>query len=139
MAYEKKLAVLYGYYEMVSSYFNSYKVTNTLVEKNLYLHFKESNNDFQYQSEDFAEYSIEKILPKFIGEYNLDNYDAKISLNAIDASITVVTKDFSFRCVADFKNNKPSLKYDSVKTKWNFKESGLNMELDAGDMDIAED
>ena len=72
-------------------------------------------------------------------EYNLDDYDAKISLNAIDASITVVTKDFSFRCVADFKNNKPSLKYDSVKTKWNFKESGLNMELDAGDMDIAED
>lgn len=139
MAYEKKLAVLYGYYEILSSYFHSYKLKNTFVERNLYLHFKDANNDFQYQSEDFAIYSIENILPKFIGDYDLNEYDAEFSLNATDASIIVTTKNFAFKCTAGFEKNKPSLQYSNVKTHWDFKKSGLKMEMDASVMDISED
>lgn len=117
MAYDKNIVVLYAYYEIVTSYFHKCTVSNTFVEKNYFMHFKDANADFQCECEDFAIYSVEKVLPKFIGNVNLENYDAKISFNKEENKLIVKTKDFYFEVVGKYQNNKASLMYQNVKKR----------------------
>ena len=121
MAYEKKYVVLYCYYEMVSSYFKQYKVHSEMAEKSLFMHFKDANADFQTTCEDYAIYSIENILPKFINNVNLENYEAHIRMHVPSASITISTQDFSFVVVADYDKGKPKLFYKDIKFRNNEK------------------
>jgi hypothetical protein len=118
MAYDKKSVVLYAYYEMISSYFNSCKPANDYVVNNLFMHFKDSNADMQYSCEDYAIYSIENVLPKFLPNVNLEDYDAVVRMNKEEGVINVRTEDFSFDVVCDYlEKGKPSLKYQNIRRK----------------------
>lgn len=110
MAYDKKSALLYAFYEMGASYFKNCTATNDYVIQNIYMHFKDAAADFQYLCEDSVIYSIENVLPKFINK-NLEDYVAKMHVDKNNGRITIKTKDFSFDVVVDFKNNKPSIFY----------------------------
>ena len=117
MAYDKTAVVLYTYYEIISSYFKNCSVVNNVTEKNLFLHFKDANADFQCQCENFAIYSIENVLPKFIGNFDLEKYDAKISIDRSNNKLKIKTKDFYFEVIGDYQNNKESLTYTNIKKR----------------------
>jgi len=117
MAYEKKYVVLYSYYEMISSYFASYNVVSKYPEDRLLMHFKDASKDFQFSCEDYCIYSIEKVLPKFLKNYKLDDYEAKFKFDIENSSLLVLTKDFCFTVIADYVKGKPSILYKDFKHK----------------------
>lgn len=115
MAFDKKAVVQYSYYMMVSSYFKSYRVANRIVEDALFMHYQESKNDFQYSCEDFAVYSIENILPGYIGDIDLSEYDAVIKMNKETGVLTVDAGKLSWDVICDYENGSPVLTYSNVK------------------------
>ena len=117
MAYNKASAVAYAYYEIVSSYFKSYKVVNKISENSLFLHFHDAKVDMQYKLEDYAIYSVEEILPNFIGKVDLNSYACEIKMNSEKNIVTVKTTDFAFDAVCDFVNNVPSITYANIVKK----------------------
>jgi len=115
MGYEKKLVVQYCYYEMVSSYFNSYSVANNIVEQALFMHFKEAGQDFQYECEDYAIYSIENELPALIKNTDLCKLDAKIKMSRDTDTISIDAGKVKFDVICGYTKDGPKLTYTNVK------------------------
>lgn len=117
MGYDKKLVVQYCYYEMISSYFKSYSVANTLVEGALFMHFKEAGNDFQYSCEDVAIQSIENELPALINNIDIGALDATIKLSREDDTISIDAGDVSFDVLCGYAKGVPVLTYNNIVIK----------------------
>lgn len=119
MAYSKAKVVQYCYYEIVSSYFKKYTVSNKSIEKSLFMHFAEAKADFQYACEDSAIYSIENILPDIIGKLDLNDYDAVIAMNTSDNSLHIDAKNEAgntivFDVTCDFEKSNTAYFYKNV-------------------------
>lgn len=116
---DKNAVVLYAYYEMISSYFKSYEVANKYVEKSLYLYFMDAKDKFQEECEDYCIYGIEHILPSFIGDYNLEEYNALISIDKQNNLLHIKTEAFQFDVIAAYEKDKPSLIYKNIQIREN--------------------
>lgn len=116
---KKDSIVLYAYYEMISSYFKSYEVVNKYVEKSLYLYFMDAKDSFQEECEEFCIYGIENILPTFIGNFNLEDYNALISIDKENSILHIKTEAFKFDVVVSYEKEKPSIFYKNIKLKEN--------------------
>lgn len=114
MGYDKKSVVQYCYYEMISSYFNSYEVTNPIAETAILLHFREANADFQYACEDFAIYSIENELPSIIRGAELGKLDAKIKIVKESNIISIDAGSVKFDAVCGYDKGSPVITYKNV-------------------------
>lgn len=119
MAYSKEKVIQYCYYEIISSYFKKYKVSNETVEKSLFMHFAEAKSDFQYACEDSAIYSIENILPGIVGNLDLNDYEAVITMNSSDNSIHIDAKSATgktivFDVTCDYEKSNTAYFYKNV-------------------------
>lgn len=108
-------AMDYIVYMMVGSYFSSTKCDSFMLEKRLFLYYKDTNVNTQYRLENNCIWYVEKFLKKQLPEH-IWNQNVRVVMRSksagLQTEIRFIGRDFTLKITSDcITSYKPLLSY----------------------------